>query len=91
MFIVNLIMLIFIHLDMKNVKQWLNSTKERCDSLKSHMKYMKMLYHDMPRIQEPKKNAFCPNWQDSKIKVSNNDEIIIPNNNSLEEYSDIQC
>lgn len=85
----------FIYLDVKNVKQWLHSTKERCDSLKSHMKYMKMLYHDMPKIQENKKTLYSPNWKDSKIKTSNNDQTIISKqmnyNNSLENYSDIEC
>lgn len=80
--------------DVKNVKQWLHSTKERCDSLKSHMKYMKMLYHDMPKIQENKKTLYSPNWKDSKIKTSNNDQTIISKqmnyNNSLENYSDIE-
>ncbi|CAD1479002.1 unnamed protein product, partial [Heterotrigona itama] len=61
----------------KNVKQWFYSTKERCDSLKSHMKYMKMLYHDMPKIQETQKTLRDLNWQDSKIKVSNNDQNVI--------------
>ncbi|XP_071857875.1 uncharacterized protein isoform X1 [Bombus fervidus] len=78
--------------DVKNVKQWFYSTKERCDSLKSHMKYMKMLYHDMPKIQETKKTLCDPNWQNCKIKTSNNDETIVSRqvncNNSLEKYSD---
>lgn len=88
-------MLSFIHLDVKNVKQWFYSTKERCDSLKSHMKYMKMLYHDMPKIQETKKTLCDPNWQNCKIKTSNNDETIVSRqvncNNSLEKYSDTLC
>ncbi|KAF3430138.1 hypothetical protein E2986_13112 [Frieseomelitta varia] len=83
--------------DVKNVKQWFYSTKERCDSLKSHMKYMKMLYHDMqyPKIQETQKALHDPNWQDSKIKVANNNENVISKqtdcNNSLKEYSSVQC
>lgn len=88
-------MLSFIHLDVKNVKQWFYSTKERCDSLKSHMKYMKMLYHDMPKIQETKKTLCDPNWQNCKIKTSSNDETIVSRqvncNNSLEKYSDNLC
>ncbi|KAK9299309.1 hypothetical protein QLX08_007659 [Tetragonisca angustula] len=80
--------------DVKNVKQWFYSTKERCDSLKSHMKYMKMLYHDMPKIQETQKTLHDPNWQDSKIKISNNNENVISKqtdcNNSLKKYSSVQ-
>lgn len=89
-------MLTFNRLDVKNVKQWFYSTKERCDSLKSHMKYMKMLYHDMPKIQETQRTLRDPNWQDSKIKVSNNNENVISTqtdcvNDSLKEYSSVQC
>ncbi|XP_076753315.1 uncharacterized protein LOC143424842 [Xylocopa sonorina] len=81
--------------DVKNVKQWLHSTKERCDSLKYHMKYLKILYQDMPKMRENKKNLNSLNWQNSKIMASNNDESIISNqinsNDSLEKYSDTQC
>ncbi|CAK9817405.1 hypothetical protein ANTPLA_LOCUS9365 [Anthophora plagiata] len=76
--------------DMKNVKQWLHSTKTRCDSLKTHLEYMKMLYHDIPKIPEAKKTN-----NNSNNNNNNNNEIIISKqtncNNSLEDYTDIQC
>ncbi|CAK9817403.1 hypothetical protein ANTPLA_LOCUS9365 [Anthophora plagiata] len=75
--------------DMKNVKQWLHSTKTRCDSLKTHLEYMKMLYHDIPKIPEAKKTN-----NNSNNNNNNNNEIIISKqtncNNSLEDYTDIQ-
>ncbi|KOC70758.1 hypothetical protein WH47_06798, partial [Habropoda laboriosa] len=84
------------YLDMKNVKQWLHSTKTRCDSLKTHLEYMKMLYHDIPKIPETKKTLSSLNWQNPKIELSNNNnETVISKqtncNNSLGEYSNIQC
>ena len=49
----------------------------------------------MPKIQETQKTLHDPNWQDSKIKISNNNENVISKqtdcNNSLKKYSSVQC
>lgn len=58
---------------MKNVRQWLHSTKTRCDSLKSHMEYMKMLYHDIPKVHDTKKTLGSTKWHNSRVKNSNAD------------------
>ncbi|XP_034189466.2 uncharacterized protein LOC117608442 [Osmia lignaria lignaria] len=80
--------------DVKNVRQWLHSTKTRCESLKSHMEYMKMLYHDIPQIQKSDGSANDLSSENSKTEISDNEITIskqINPNNISEDFLDIPC
>ncbi|XP_076684999.1 uncharacterized protein LOC143377532 isoform X2 [Andrena cerasifolii] len=84
----------FLH-DKKKLEEWLCYTSTRCDSLKSHMEYMKMLWHDIqPDIPEVKKSFDSLNCHDCQMTVLDNGEVGISKpmdyDNFLENFSDNQ-
>ncbi|XP_012149373.2 uncharacterized protein LOC100877114 isoform X2 [Megachile rotundata] len=79
---------------LRNVKQWLHSTKTRCDSLKSHMEYMKMLYHDIPQIEKTDKTVDNQDFQNVKTEISDNEITVSKQmdiNDVSEEFRDVSC
>ncbi|XP_076639319.1 uncharacterized protein LOC143351556 isoform X2 [Colletes latitarsis] len=82
-------------IDSKCVKQWLDYTNIRCNSLKSHMNYMKMICHDnQPEILETRSSLNSTNCHSPKSDASCPVDDIISKqmnyNNSLEELCDIK-
>ncbi|XP_043254024.1 uncharacterized protein LOC122398335 [Colletes gigas] len=82
-------------IDSKCVKQWLDYTNIRCNSLKSHMNYMKMICHDnQPEILETRSSLNSTNCHSPKSDTSCPVDNIISKqinyDNSLEELCDIK-